>query len=84
MYLSVQNSSVLLYIRLRLPRSCSYVGVKLERLVRLLFFTQPLLSSMYVQLKFHYIFIYIKEETLILTSFVKTFEKYLLPLQFNQ
>lgn len=69
MYLSVQNSSVLLYIRLRLPRSCSYVGVKLERLVRLLFFTQPLRT--YVQLKFHYIFIYIKEETLILTSFVK-------------
>lgn len=82
MYLSVQNSSVLLYIRLRVPRSCSYVSVKLERLVRLLFFTQPLLNT-YVQLKFHYIFIYIKEETLILTSIVKTFEKYLLPLQFN-
>lgn len=79
MYLFVQNSSVLLYIYLRLPRSCSYVGVKLEHLVRLLFFTQPLFST-YVQLKFHYIFIYIKEETLILISFVKTFEKCLLPL----
>lgn len=46
MYLSVQNSPVLLYnIRLRLPRSYSYVGVKLERLVRLFFFTQPLLST---------------------------------------